>query len=157
VIERGKAARWASATAFLARTEDAGPGLVAHPMKKLPHGRGAASGRGGSTGGQDRFWLPRSTSASAMRRRSPIWAGEGRGDLVLCEAGGRPPRAARVAMVLGDPLRAARLQPDRDPQIRHPSVFSETTEGGEAVSASCRCTRTSAKTCAICRSSRSTR
>ena len=61
------------------------------------------------------------------RRELPISdLGEAQaGDLVLAEKIGRPPRlAARVDTRPRRSVRAAQLQPDRDPQARHPARIS---------------------------------
>ena len=88
----------------LARTEEAGAGLIAHPMKKLPAMEGAmlgvveidASGKG---------WL--APVDKRVRNASPIadMGGAEAGQLVMAEPGGKSPRAGvKVIEVLGDPL-----------------------------------------------------
>ena len=88
----------------LARTEEAGAGLIAHPMKKLPAMEGAmlgvveidASGKG---------WL--APVDKRVRNASPIadLGGAEAGQLVMAEPGGKSPRAGvKVIEVLGDPL-----------------------------------------------------
>ncbi len=105
VIERGrKAGALGVGDRILARTEDAGKGLIAHPMKKLSKSEEQLLGVV-ELGDNDRFWLRpvdkrirKSTLISDIGEAKP-------GDLVLCEVAGRPPRlTARVAMVLGDPF-----------------------------------------------------
>ncbi|QGN53327.1 ribonuclease R family protein [Novosphingobium sp. Gsoil 351] len=89
---------------ILARTEEAGAGLIAHPMKKLPALEGAmfgvveidASGKG---------WL--APIDKRVRNASPIadLGGAAAGQLVMAEPGGKSPRAGvNVVEVLGDPL-----------------------------------------------------
>ena len=105
VVERGrKSGALGLGDRILARTEDAGNGLIAHPMKKLSRAEEQLLGVV-EKGENDRFWLKpvdkrirKSTLISDLGAAAP-------GDLVLCEATGRPPRVtARVAMVLGDPF-----------------------------------------------------
>ncbi|WP_174291111.1 ribonuclease R family protein [Sphingomonas bacterium] len=87
----------------LARTEEAGSGWIAHPMKVLAPSSeqllGVLRGEG------DRLWL---TGVDKKERREyPVSdAGDaGPGDLVLAEKAGRPPRiTARVVQRLGDPF-----------------------------------------------------
>ena len=87
----------------LARTEEAGKGWIAHPMKTLAPASEQLLGV--LLGEADRLWL---TSVDKKERREfPVSdAGEaGPGDLVLAERSGRPPRmTARVVQVLGDPF-----------------------------------------------------
>ena len=88
---------------ILARTEEAGSGWIAHPMKVLAPASeqllGVLRGEG------DRLWL---TGVDKKERREyPVSdAGDaGSGDLVLAEKAGRPPRiTARVVQRLGDPF-----------------------------------------------------
>jgi ribonuclease R len=89
---------------ILARTEEAGTGWIAHPMKKLPAAEGAllgvveidAAGKG---------WL--APVDKRVRNASPIadLGGAGAGNLVLAEPAGKSPRSGvKVTEVLGDPL-----------------------------------------------------
>ena len=88
----------------LARTEEAGRGWVAHPMKRLP---AATQGLMGvveidQTG---KGWL--APVDKRVRQSSPIadLGGAEAGQLVLTEPAGRSPRAGvKVVEVLGDPL-----------------------------------------------------
>ena len=88
----------------LARTEEAGRGWVAHPMKKLP---AATQGLMGvveidKTG---KGWL--APVDKRVRQSTPIadLGGAEEGQLVLAEPAGRSPRAGvKVVEVLGDPL-----------------------------------------------------
>ena len=129
VIERGrKTAALGIGDRILARTEDAGKGLVAHPMKKLSHAEEQLLGVV-EQGENDRFWLR--PVDKRIRHATPIAdVGEAKaGDLVLCEASGRPPRvSARVAMVLGDPFAPRSFSLIAIHKYGIPSVFSETTE-----------------------------
>ncbi|WP_019833666.1 ribonuclease R [Sphingomonas sp. PR090111-T3T-6A] len=88
---------------ILARTEEAGRGLVAHPLKKLAKGEELVLGVIHKEG--DRLWLR--PVDKKERHDLPISdAGEADvGDLVLAEKAGRPPRImARVTERLGDPF-----------------------------------------------------
>ena len=95
-------------TRILARTEEAGNGWVAHPMKTLAPAsermlgvlRGAKDEKGG-----DRLWLQGVDKKE--RREFPVSdaGGAQAGDLVLAEKAGRPPRiTAKVVERLGDPF-----------------------------------------------------
>jgi ribonuclease R len=112
VIERGKRqAALGPGDRILARTEEAGRGWVAHPMKRLARGEEMTLGvvrkdpGSGSGAGGDRFWLK---PVDKRERRDTMISdlGDAReGDLVLAEKAGRPPRiTARVTQVLGDPF-----------------------------------------------------
>ena len=87
----------------LARTEERGQGLIAHPLKKLERSAELVLGVVKREG--ERFWL----SPVDKRERRELTIADVKdaeaGDLVLCEVSGRPPRAsARVDAVLGDPF-----------------------------------------------------
>ncbi|SEM50222.1 RNAse R [Sphingomonas gellani] len=87
----------------LARTEEAGQGWIAHPMKTL--GRASEQVLGVLRGEGDRLWL---TGVEKKERREyPVSdaGGAEAGDLVLAEKAGRPPRiTTRVVERLGDPF-----------------------------------------------------
>ena len=103
VIEKGRRSALGVGDRILARTEEQGAGLVAHPMKKLAKGEDLILGVVEKQG--DRYWLKpvdkkerRETQISDLGDASP-------GDLVLCEKVGRPPRiTAKVTQILGDPF-----------------------------------------------------
>ena len=103
VIERGRRSALALNDRILARTEEAGKGHVAHPMKKLQRSADLILGVVRQEG--DRFYLTpvdkkerRELPISDLRDAQP-------GDLVLAEPSGRPPRvSARVDAILGDPF-----------------------------------------------------
>ena len=107
VIERGQGKARRSALALndriLARTEEAGRGYVAHPMKKLQRSAELVLGvvrREGTS-----FYL--TPVDKKERRELPIseLKDAQEGDLVLAEPSGRPPRVtARVDAILGDPF-----------------------------------------------------
>jgi ribonuclease R len=87
----------------LARTEEAGQGWIAHPMKVLASTSeqiiGVLRGEG------DRLWL-QPVEKKERREFAVADAGDAAaGDLVLAELAGRPPRImARVVQRLGDPF-----------------------------------------------------
>ena len=87
----------------LARTEEAGKGWIAHPMKTLAPASEQLLGV--LRGEEGRLWL---TAVDKRERREyPVSdAGDAEpGDLVLAEKSGRPPRiTARVVERLGDPF-----------------------------------------------------
>src|SRR5687768_4522416 len=103
ILERGRRGALGIGDRVLARTEERGAGLVAHPMKKLAKSAELVLGVIRKEG--ERFWLTpvekkerRELPVSELKDAEP-------GDLVLCEISGRPPRvSARVDAVLGDPF-----------------------------------------------------
>ena len=104
VMERGrKGAALGVGDRILARTEEAGRGLVAHPMKRLERSQELVLGVLYAEG--DRLWLK--PVDKRERRELPVSdAGEAvAGDLVMAEKAGRPPRiTARVTERLGEPF-----------------------------------------------------
>ena len=103
LIERGKRGALGIGDRVLARTEQKGEALIAHPMKKLARSAELTLGVVKREG--ERFWL----SPVDKRERRELFISELKdaepGDLVLCEVSGRPPRvSARVDAVLGDPF-----------------------------------------------------
>ena len=103
VREKGRRGALGVGDRILARTEEAGKGWIAHPMKQLARGEELILGVLHEEGG--RLYL----QGVDKRDRSDMQvsdAGEARvGDLVLAEKTGRPPRiTARVTRVLGDPF-----------------------------------------------------
>jgi len=104
VMERGKRGALGVGDRILARTEEAGRGWVAHPMKKLA---GAAEQMLGVIAKDERGKPVLRPVDKRIRKETPIHdMGEAQiGDLVLAEKSGRPPKiAARVTDVLGDPF-----------------------------------------------------
>ncbi len=104
LVERGKRSALAVGDRVLARTEEAGAGWRAYPMKKLPAQEDQllgvveidADGNG---------WL--APVDKRVRHSSPIadLGGAQRGQLVLAEPAGRTARSGvKVTQVLGDPL-----------------------------------------------------
>ena len=104
VIERGrKASALGPGDRILARTEEAGNGWVAHPMKTLARGEEQILGVLREEGG--RLFL--AGLDKKMNRDLPVVdRGDAEpGDLVLAEKTGRPPRImAKVVERLGDPF-----------------------------------------------------
>jgi ribonuclease R len=103
VIERGRRSALGIGDRVLARTEEKGQGYVAHAMKKLARAAELVLGVVRQEG--TRFWL----SPVDKRERRELAIADLKdaqaGDLVLCEATGRPPRVSvRVDAVLGDPF-----------------------------------------------------
>jgi len=103
VRERGKRSALGVGDRILARTEEAGKGWIAHPMKQLAKGDELMLGvlRKEANG----LWLE--GVEKRERRQYPVSdAGDAQpGDLVLAEKAGRPPRiTARVTERLGDPF-----------------------------------------------------
>src|SRR5437764_4698777 len=103
IIERGRRGALGIGDRVLARTEEKGQGLIAHPLKKLERSAELVLGVVKREG--ERFWL----SPVDKRERRELFISDVKdaepGDLVLCEVTGRPPRvSARVDAVLGDPF-----------------------------------------------------
>ncbi|KKW93076.1 ribonuclease R [Sphingobium chungbukense] len=135
VVERGKRGALTIGDRILARTEEAGRGWVAHPMKKLAKASEellgvVEEGEGG------KLWLR--PVDKRIRRDTPISdvGSAKKGDLVLAEPVGRPPRiTARVTDILGDPFAPRSFSLIAIHKHGIPHVFSERVEE-EAVSAS---------------------
>ncbi len=90
-------------TRILARTEEAGNGWIAHPMKTLAPSSeqmiGVLRGEG------DRLWLQGVEKKERREYAVSDAGGAQAGDLVLAERAGRPPRiSAKVVERLGDPF-----------------------------------------------------
>jgi ribonuclease R len=103
VIEGRKRSALAIGDRILARTEEAGRGLVAHPMKKLARGSELMLGVLHKEG--DRLWLKPVDKRERRDMQVSDAGGAETGDLVLAEKAGRPPRVmARVVERLGDPF-----------------------------------------------------
>ena len=104
VVERGKRGALTIGDRILARTEEAGRGWIAHPMKKLAKASEELLGVVEEMA-DGKLWLR--PVDKRIRKDTPISdAGDAKpGDLVLAEPHGRPPRiAARVTDILGDPF-----------------------------------------------------
>ena len=103
VRERGKRSALGIGDRILARTEEAGKGWIAHPMKQLAKGDELMLGVLRKEG--NGLWLE--GVEKRERRQYPVSdAGDAEpGDLVLAEKAGRPPRiTVRVTERLGDPF-----------------------------------------------------
>jgi len=103
VRERSKRSALGVGDRILARTEEAGKGWIAHPMKQLAKGEELILGVLRREG--DRLWLE-GVEKRERRQYQVSDAGDAEpGDLVLAEKAGRPPRVtARVTQRLGDPF-----------------------------------------------------
>ncbi len=103
VLEKGRRSALALNDRILARTEEAGRGLVAHPMKVLAKTTELLLGVVRAEG--SRHYL---TPVDKRERREFMISDlkdAAVGDLVLAEPSGRPPRmTARVDAILGDPF-----------------------------------------------------
>jgi ribonuclease R len=103
VRERSKRSALGIGDRILARTEEAGKGWIAHPMKHLAKGEELMLGVLRREG--DRLWLE-GVEKRERRQYQVSDAGDAEpGDLVLAEKAGRPPRiTVRVTERLGDPF-----------------------------------------------------
>ncbi|MBO9670936.1 MAG: ribonuclease R [Sphingobium sp.] len=128
VIERGKRGALGVGDRILARTEQAGHGWVAHPMKKLA---GAAEEMLGVVAKDERGKLILRPVDKRIRKETHISdIGDAvPGDLVLAEKTGRPPRiTARVTHVLGDPFQPRSFSLIAIHKYGIPNEFPEETE-----------------------------
>jgi len=121
---RGKRSALGVGDRILARTEEAGNGWIAHPMKTLARGEELMLGVLHEEGGK--LWLQ---GVEKKERRSwPVSDAGGAepGDLVLAEKAGRPPRiSARVVERLGDPFAPRSFSLIAIHRHGIPNVFSE--------------------------------
>jgi ribonuclease R len=121
---RGKRSALGVGDRILARTEEAGNGWIAHPMKTLARGEELMLGVLHEEGGK--LWLQ---GVEKKERRSwPVSDAGGAepGDLVLAEKTGRPPRiTARVVERLGDPFAPRSFSLIAIHRHGIPNVFSE--------------------------------
>ena len=127
LIEHGKrGAALAVGDRVLARTEEAGKGWVAHPMKRLARGEEQVLGVLHKEG--DRMWL-KPVDKRERRELLVSDAGEAQvGDLVLAEKAGRPPRiTARVVERLGEPFAPRSFSLIAIHKHGIPDLFSEET------------------------------
>ncbi|GAA0278904.1 ribonuclease R [Alteraurantiacibacter aestuarii] len=127
VIENKKGPALRNGDRILARTEEAGSGWTAHPMRKLPSQEGAVLGvieidKAGKA------WL--APVDKRIRTSSPVSdLGQAEaGNLVLAEPAGRTPRAGvKVIEVLGDPLAPRAYSLIAIHKYGIPNVFSQET------------------------------
>ena len=120
---------------ILARTEEAGNGWIAHPMKVLARASEQILGVLRQEG--ERFWL---TGVEKKERREfPVsdTGGAAAGDLVMAEMGGRPPRiTVRVVQRLGDPFAPRSFSLIAIHKLGIPDVFTgDTLDEAKRVSA----------------------
>jgi len=124
VIERGRRSALGIGDRILARTEEAGRGWLAHPLKKLARGEELVLGVLHAEG--DRLWL-----RPVDKREKRDWpvsdaGGAEAGDLVLAEKTGRPPRiTVKVSERLGDPFAPRSFSLIAIHKHGIPNVFSE--------------------------------
>ncbi|WP_084581998.1 ribonuclease R [Sphingomonas azotifigens] len=121
---RGKRSALGVGDRILARTEEAGNGWIAHPMKTLARGEELMLGVLHEEGGK--LWLQ--GVEKKERRNWPVSDAGGAevGDLVLAEKAGRPPRiTARVVERLGDPFAPRSFSLIAIHRHGIPNVFSE--------------------------------
>ena len=127
VIEKGRQSALGIGDRILARIEERGSGLVAHPMKKLARGEDLIMGVVQKEG--DRYFLK---PVDKKERRETLISDLGTakaGDLVLAEKAGRPPRiTARVTDILGDPFAPRSFSLIAIHKYGIPNVFSEELE-----------------------------
>ena len=111
---------------ILARTEEAGNGWIAHPMKVLAKASEQVLGVLRQEG--ERFWL--TGVEKKDRREFPVsdTGGAEAGDLVMTEMTGRPPRiSVRVVQRLGDPFAPRSFSLIAIHKLGIPDVFSGDT------------------------------
>ena len=103
VREQGRRGALGIGDRILARTEEAGNGWIAHPLKSLAKGEELILGVLREEGGK--LWLIGVDKRERREHQVSDAGGANPGDLVLAEKTGRPPRiTARVTQVLGDPF-----------------------------------------------------
>lgn len=115
----------------LARTEEAGNGWIAHPMKQLARGEELVLGVLHQEGGK--LWLQGVEKKERREFMVSDAGGAEPGDLVLAEKAGRPPRiTVRVTERLGDPFAPRSFSLIAIHKLGIPNVFSpETVEEAE--------------------------
>lgn len=110
----------------LARTEEAGQGWIAHPMKTLPRGEDLVLGVLRQEPGG--MWLQGVEKKERHEFAVSDAGGAQAGDLVLAERAGRPPRVTvRVTQVLGDPFAPRSFSLIAIHKLGIPDVFSAET------------------------------
>jgi len=119
----------------LARTEEAGQGWIAHPMKTLAKSSERILGVLRQEG--DRFWLAGVEKKERREFAVSDTGGAAAGDLVMAEMAGRPPRVtARVVERLGDPFAPRSFSLIAIHKLGIPDVFAaETLAEAERVAA----------------------
>jgi len=108
----------------LARTEEAGKGWIAHPLKQLAKGEELMMGVLHEEGGK--LWL-KGLEKKARYDMLVSDAGDAEaGDLVMAEKSGRPPRiTARVTQRLGDPFQPRSFSLIAIHKLGIPDVFGD--------------------------------
>jgi len=127
IIEKGRGSALRKGDRVLARTEEAGNGWRAHPMKKLPVSADQLLGVV-EIDGAGKGWL--APVDKRVRNSTPIsdLGGAEEGNLVLAEPAGRSPRAGvKVTEILGDPLAPRAFSLIAIHKHGIPNVFSEET------------------------------
>jgi ribonuclease R len=111
---------------ILARTEEAGKGWIAHPMKQLARGEELVLGVLHEEGG--RLWLQGVEKRERRDFQVSDAGGAEPGDLVLAEKAGRPPRiTVRVTERLGDPFAPRSFSLIAIHKLGIPDVFAPET------------------------------
>jgi ribonuclease R len=124
VKERGRRGALGIGDRILARTEEAGKGWIAHPMKQLARGSELMLGVLHEEGGR---WFLQGVEKKERRDFPVSDKGEAEaGDLVLAEKSGRPPRiTARVTQRLGDPFEPRSFSLIAIHKLGIPDIFSD--------------------------------
>ncbi len=123
VRERNRKGALGIGDRILARTEEAGNGWIAHPMKALPKGEELVLGVLRQEG--RKLWLQGVEKRDRSEYLVSDAGGAEPGDLVLAEKAGRPPRiTARVTEVLGDPFAPRSFSLIAIHKLGIPTVFS---------------------------------
>ena len=124
VREKGRKSALAIGDRILSRTEEAGNGWIAHPMKTLARGEELMLGVLHQEGGK--LWLQGIEKKDRSSLMVSDAGGGGAGDLVLAEKAGRPPRiTARVTQILGDPMAPRSFSLIAIHKLGIPNVFGE--------------------------------
>jgi len=133
VRERSRKGALGIGDRILARTEEAGKGWIAHPLKKLDRGAELMLGVIHQEGGK--HWLQGVEKKQRGDFLISDLGGAEVGDLVLAEKTGRPPRVtARVTQRLGDPFEPRSFSLIAIHKLGIPNVFPESViEEAEAV------------------------
>ncbi|MCJ8155954.1 ribonuclease R [Sphingomonas sp. LaA6.9] len=122
--EKGRKGALGVGDRVLARTEEAGKGWIAHPLKQLARGSELMMGVIHDEGGK--FWLKGLDKKERRDLAISDLGGAEAGDLVLAEKTGRPPRiTARVTQKLGDPFEPRSFSLIAIHKLGIPHVFSD--------------------------------
>ncbi|MCM8729420.1 ribonuclease R family protein [Hephaestia sp. GCM10023244] len=124
VRERGKRSALGVGDRILARTEEAGTGWIAHPMKRIARSEEMMLGVLRQDG--ERFWLQGIEKKERREFAVSDTGGAEAGDLVRAELGGRGPRiSAKVVARLGDPFEARNFSLIAIEKLGIPDVFPQ--------------------------------